>query len=351
MKSKETEIKKFAEKQITYLCEEERINGGYSEWYDALKSFRKHIRKKYISFGISNMYFPKYVYQEESGDIIDHHSISYLAPLDFTRIGWNGLRTTPQEHVCKLSEYFKTRKTRFVYVALPNKGMVNLSLLGDEKLLSDRSGNAPQYRKYIKNVIMGGGEVIDMLPVFETHKMDNRNLFSKGHHISSYGAKLTGETIAKYLINTTKGISPQIKIYHDANCEYFADVGNPEELKIIRDKYYILDEKGVKTCYWNQCTDESKILIFGDCNLQAHTSYGGGITQSLAYSLQYPVCDGGRKLIFGYMDNPIKQEDIKRFSSFEIIIYVAFASAPYVRTAKLLRRRPSLEYKWVNFNL
>lgn len=157
--------------------------------------------------------------------------------------------------------------------------------------------------------------------------------------------------MADYLLRSTDGLSPQIEIFHDAVYEYSADEGDPKKLKILKDRFYVRDKDGIKTCYWNQYTDESEILIFGDCNLQAYTSCGGGIAQSLAYSLQYPVYDGGRKLIFGYMYEPLTQEDLEKFSAYKIIIYIAFASAPYVRTARLLRRHPSLEYKWVNFNI
>lgn len=159
MKTRDIEIKRHAQKQLEYLRRGEEINGGYSEWYDSLKPFRKHICEKYIKYGIPNMYFPKYV-KLESGDVIDHHIISYLAPLDYTRIGWNGLRISPQEHILKLSEYFKKRGSRFIYVALPNKGMIDLSLLSGVELLDSKTGNAPQYRKYVRDVIAGGEKLL-----------------------------------------------------------------------------------------------------------------------------------------------------------------------------------------------
>ena len=44
-------------------------------------------------------------------------------------------------------------------------------------------------------------------------------------------------------------------------------------------------------------------------------------------------------------------EELKELEKFDIIIYVAFASAPFVRTSSLLYRKPKLEYKWQHLSV
>ena len=76
-------------------------NGSYLEWYKALVDFRRYIESRYLLFKFGQKYRHKFL-KTESGDIVDHHIISYLAPLDFKRIGWNGERLTPVEQVASI---------------------------------------------------------------------------------------------------------------------------------------------------------------------------------------------------------------------------------------------------------
>ena len=100
-----------------------------------------------------------------------------------------------------------------------------------------------------------------------------------------------------------------------------------------------------KILYWNQKTKGSKIAVFGDCNLQSYSNFGTGICGSLSYELGYPVYNAGRKLIFGNNEKPLTKGELKQLLKYDIVIYVAFASAPYVRTVQLDFRNPRLEYK------
>ena len=85
-------------------------------------------------------------------------------------------------------------------------------------------------------------------------------------------------------------------------------------------------------------------------SFRAIPAWGGGIAANLAYNLQYPIYNAGRKLIFDY-DDVMTEADLKKLLLNEIVIYVAFSSAPFVRSATLSVRHPSLRYKWCHLNL
>lgn len=114
----------FRKKQFDYLIQEENVAGGYEKWYASLEPFRQFIKRQYTQWDICNkVYRPRYV-TTSFGDKIDHHSLAYLAPLSFTRIGWNGKRLSPAKHLKKISDFFTRKGKRFLYVTVPNKGMI-----------------------------------------------------------------------------------------------------------------------------------------------------------------------------------------------------------------------------------
>lgn len=347
----------FRKKQFDYLIQEENVAGGYEKWYASLEPFRQFIKRQYTQWDICNkVYRPRYV-TTSFGDKIDHHALAYLAPLSFTRIGWNGKRLSPAKHLKKISDFFTRKGKRFLYVTVPNKGMIyperivnkssDLGLFGNP---GGGIGVAPQWRKYIKEVLAENIETLDLLPVFMKQR-DEGDLFSKEHHISSFGAMITGRVIADYILSTTNIKSDEnFHINMNEAYIYTSDYGNPKCEKEKASIYYIEGKFG-KELYWNQNTLDSKIAIFGDCNLQSYCSHGAGISANLSYYLKYPIYNAGRKLIYGYMERPIKKEEIEELLQYDIIIYVNFSSAPFVRTAVFNLRHPALEYKWCNYKL
>lgn len=135
-------IQEFKEKQLGILADEKRLADGFKNWFDSLEEFRNHIKQKYIRMNFfDRVYKPRFVTMP-TGDLIDHHSLSYLAPLDFTRIGWNGERLAPYEHMKKISNFFTDREKRFIYVALPNKGAVYPELMFNSEDLEDIESKA-----------------------------------------------------------------------------------------------------------------------------------------------------------------------------------------------------------------
>ena len=220
--------------------------------------------------------------------------------------------------------------------------------------------NSPQWRKYISEVLNAGIEVIDMYPIF-IEKRKCERLFSKYHHISAIGADIVGNAVARYLKETTIGISNIFDIHRELNLIYSSDYGDPDNVRELAYTHYITqqdEEVGhfkvfipQRVYYWNQRTKESNIVIFGDCNLQSYNSIGAGISSNLTYHLRYPVCNAGRRLIFGFEEKPLHKDELIELLKYDIIIYVAFASAPFVRSSQLSLKRPRLEYKWQHFAL
>ena len=55
--------------------------------------------------------------------------------------------------------------------------------------------------------------------------------------------------------------------------------------------------------------------------------------------------------MFGYEEKPLMSEDLKELEKYDIIVYVAFASAPFVRSSNLFLRKPKMEYKWQHLDI
>ena len=340
------EAEKFSQSQLEILNDEINLNGNYQEWHNSLSDFRSYIQSKYIKFKIGRRSRNKNTFTN-SGDIIDHHIISYLAPLDFKRKGWGGKILRPSEQVIMLADYLKQKNTRLIYIALPNKFNIYPEIICDDlALLNGRTICVPQYRKYIRELVISGIEVIDMLPVFIRHKEDFA-LFSKDHHISALGAKLTADTVSEYLCSTTKNITSDCKIEAEEQYIFLSDMNNTIETARV---CFTL-KNGKRVPFWNQHSDTSKIAIFGDCNLQSYTSIGGGISANLACNLNYPVYNYGRKLIFSEYECPVIKSDLERLSEFDIVIYNAFASASFVRSSRFSYRHPLRFKTWSQVNL
>lgn len=343
-------IEKHRQEQLQVLNDECLSNGSYEQWYRDLEPFRRYMQKRYICFHLGKRLYKNRYVETGEGDLLDHHTISYLAPLDYKNIGWGSRSLYAYEQIKGISDYFKKRGTRFIYAALPNKGVVYPSrICPDESFMAGKSINVPQWRKYLYQVMDAGVETIDVLPSFMKMR-DQHQVFSKEHHISSVGAKIISDLIADYLRRTTEGIISVCQIEREERYYFLSDYREPVKSEELCSICLISKNRKGKIPYWNQDTKNSKIAIFGDCNLQSYSGVGGGIAANLAYNLQYTVYNAGRKLIFDY-DDTMTGADLRMLAQNEIVIYVAFSSAPFVRSTTMSVRHPSLGYKWCHLDL
>lgn len=310
-------------------------NGAYNEWFKDLSDYRK-VLMKYIEYKFCDYYCIKRK-RIVSGDILDHHVGAYLAPMDFTRIGWNKVKSKPSQQIVLLDKFFKLRGIRFIYVALPCKGMVYPNLMVDKELLNGKSINVPQWRKMLYEIVDAGVEVIDCLPRFIINK--NEILYSKEHNLSPFGCDFTAHLIATYLKKTIIG---EVNI----DLSRFSQIDRLYNIHSTMQGEGAVDEFEVQKYIGKQVFDavdnepytgflaDSGIGIFGNCNLQSYMYDGGGITANLSYYLGYPVSYLGRKLPFS--DKPQERIDDKTLELFckkKILIYVGFPSASFVRTS------------------
>ena len=286
------QIDKHRKEQMQIFKDECLLNGTYKQWHQELEPFRKYIQKRYIRFHIGKRLYKNRYVETEYGDILDHHMISYLAPLDYKNIGWDNRFLHAYEQIKRISDYFRKKGIRFIYVALPNKGVIYPSLIcPDEKLMKGRTINVPQWRKYLYKVVDGGVETIDVLPIFM--RMRNQcQVFSKEHNISGIGAKIISDLIADYLKRTTKDITSGYQIEREERYYFPSDYREPEKIEELCSICLINKNRKEKIPYWNQDTKNSKIAIFGDCNLQSYSGVGGGLLQiwliicSIPYTMQ-----------------------------------------------------------------
>ena len=292
-------IEKHKEILLERFRHEQEINGCYEEWYSDLDQFRDSLKRFYTcKFGeqMYRMDNPEFVLP--TGDHIDHHIIGYLAPLDFKRIGWNGILRSPDEQIVMLNNFLKKRGTRFIYVALPCKEVIYPQLIADEALLHGKTIIVPQWRYMLSKIVEKNVEVVDMLPAM---KEKGEDIFAKTHYISHKGAKIISQAIKEYLEKTTKGL------YN--NKEY------------------------------------SEIGIFGNCNLQAYLDEKKGILANLILDMEYPISYIGRYLPFCCIDT-MTESAIKELLKYKIVIYVGFPSASFVRTSAYWDRSDAIENRW-----
>lgn len=299
--------------------------------------FRRFLRE-FATYGFGEkLYRLKTNSPTQSGDIIDHHIIGYLVPLNFKRIGWGGRYAAPSEQIIRFADYFKKRGKRFVYVALPCKGAVYPEIITDVSLLKGKTNCIPQWRKMLKEIVEADVEVIDILPAFQEQKDKEKNLYLKGHRISPIGARIVGEELGEYL-KATECCEERIDIRREQSVYY----ERATESRLHKDYTYIWrvyhEQNGIKFPYIGKKGD-GHIGIMGNCNLSAYWEEGGGILANTAYSSGFPVEYIGRYLPFDGMDDPVTSECLQQCLDYNIIVYIGFPSAAFVRTSNLLFSR------------
>lgn len=331
------EIARMRKELIDKLKKEELSHGSYSLWYDELANFRKEITSKFKkkwTFGLNYVTETKI----KTGDKLDHHLLGYLAPLDFTRIGFNNIRMNPSQQLIDLNNQFKQRGIRFIYVPLPCKlAVYPEKIIGKASIPLDGKV-IPQWRKMISECLNNSDmEIIDIYDLLLEKKYLN-DLYQKGHQISPFCAGLIGKEIASYIRETTNFAPDEIQLKEVIQrIEKIALPGNKTSKYDFQYDLYdasinlIKDNDGIMSPYIN-CKDDSSIGIFGDCNLQAYEQYGAGIRANLAFCLNYPIAYLGRHLPFSnQLGETIDSFAEHSLKNIKIAIYVGFPSGSFVR--------------------
>lgn len=322
--------------------------GGYDEWWNEYDDFRKSIGAyTKLIFGATYKIFPTIL---EDGNLIDHHIISYLAPMSFKAKGWNGMYLTPSEHLSLFANYFIEKGIRFIYVPLPNKGVIYPSVIS--KVDCNSSYNSPQWRKYIHSILnqSPGIEIIDGFDILNRNKA-SYNVFSKGHHISSIGANIIASELAEYLLKSTNDIKPQLELYRKIELYKYYDWDYISKDHLYSEELVIhYDKKSDKPFYATDFSKTSKIGIIGDCNIQHYQTHAASLVTSLSYYTNYNFDEVGRYLPFDWVSS-VTTDILDRLCEKEIVIYIAFASASFVRSRLFSRRRLGKPNTWSDIKL
>lgn len=181
-------------------------------------------------------------------------------------------------------------------------------------------------------------DIVENEPKWNGSLSDSEKLFSRGHHISGTGAYIVGRELADYLRKTTSGIPDELRLH---GIEEIYNIGNG-----LKEKLYLCmytNQKGYEVPYFNQ--ESSSIAIFGDCNLQRNEMCGANISANLARELKYPIENVGRKLLFSTIDG-MDLDTMSYLATKKIVIYVAFASASFVRTSQFYLRSLGRPINW-----
>ena len=272
-----SEIKREQRALLSALIEEEQRHGGYERWYNHCRVMRKEIMSKYISYYTPWNTYRWKVVKNYHGHYIDHHILSYLAPLDFHGIGWGNYMLRPFEQIFNLDRYFKEHGVRFIYVPLPNKGVIYPEVL--ELPTRMKSGvNSPQWRKYVRDVVEAGVEVVDVLPNFVRRKNDKNSVYNTvQHYLSSYGAMVVADEISNYLQITGWDFKEQLRLYKKEKEQKYRYTNCPLGPLTTVEKLIICsqaDPSGSEIPYVGEHISSS-VGIFGDCNVEEHNESGG----------------------------------------------------------------------------
>ncbi len=329
-----SEIEKCKDEFLQKICEEVEKYGDFMEWYNKHSDLRTRIKKKYIKFRSPFGTYRRLSNFDSHGKYIDHHILSYLIPMDYVRIGWGGQCLHDYEQITLLAKWFKVHGARFIYAPLPNKGMIYPEMIDVGEYDNCDIPNYPMQRYMIKQLLQQDVEVVDIFDRFYTEKEHEGFLYQEhDHNLSSCGATVVANAIAEYIRRTTT-------IEDDNRYQRFVhfrdkvtsgyDICHEKKLYMV---YELYGDSGVMIPSWCENT-ESDIAIFGDCNLQADEEIGAGIAANLTYELKNSVYNAGRKLLFGANQSEnMDVEALELLKTKKIIIYVAFASAGFVRTS------------------
>lgn len=250
-----------------------------------------------------------------------------------------------------LSKALKKHGTRLIYVALPCKGVIYPELVVGSSQYRKGAPTAPQWRKMVLEMLEAGVEVLDMFPVFQENK--DKQLFSFEHNISPEGAELTAKVTAEYIKSTSHLEIPAGGGFSNSKRAMWYhpwQTNAPEKHVRLHTESYV-EKNGVPYLPFE---NDSKICIFGNCNLQAFQYRGSGIAANLGYQLQRDIDYMGRKLIFGNRRGECYDEEtFKRMVEKDIAVCISFPSGSFVRTANVSRqivreviRNRSLNGKW-----
>lgn len=325
-------INNYMQENMRRLEEEAKVHGGYETWYENLEAFREQL-KQYIDFedtAAEKRIKAKITMVEKH--YIDHHATGYFAPLDFCRVGFEHKLRTPAEQIAYLSEQLKKRCIRFIYVPLPCKKSIYPELVVDKSVLPEDGFVIPQWRKMIYETLRLGVEVVDVYHSFVCNK--SKELYSYYHQISPNGAALIGREIAEYLKKTTK-FEKGSTIFEKEKITIPGEVlGKFAQLPKAETHFYPAEvvkliKKERKEIYMGENLD-SDIMLIGDCNTQSFLMQGASIVAHSSCELQYPVVYGGRRLVYCSLDS-INTFPKGSLAEKKILIYVGFASAPFVR--------------------
>ncbi len=328
-------IIKYQSDLIKKIGNEEFMFGGVQRWND-LSLFRNRLSRfvggfnESYSAGSVLSLKPKTTILE-NGHVIDHHALGYFAPMEFKREGVGGRLLYPHEQLSMLSKQLEDNGVRLLYVPLPCKLAIYPELAIEDSIIPVDRNVIPQWRHYIRKCAMMGIEIVDC---YEAFLNSDEMLFTKNHHISPNGAKLIGEIVAKYLVETVDRIERKSEFI--CKNEIIASTvmtnsGNDNSLEIGMEYFpsrRVLQIE--KTVHPYTGYIDSEIGIIGDCNIQSYRGQGCDVTSNISYELKYPVKYIGRYLPFANKDTLDKIPD-GSLAELKILLYIGFASASFVR--------------------
>lgn len=325
-------------KKLKEQLEFERVRyHGYQNWYEMLEFFRKEMMN-YVELDELGNINPKMT-QLDNGHIIDHHAMGYLAPLDFKRTGFYYDKRSPSEQLILLNDQLRENGVRFIYVALPCKKAIYPEFIVPN--IDPKMNVIPQWRKMLLELVDHGVEVVDIFPEFQKRKNNISLYVTKNHHVSPLGADVVAQKIADYLSDTTTDLVCEDWAFTQIKMGIQLGMGALFNRPVVnRDDFYIANTVQIKEnnndniyiyTAMNEAVLSSKIIMIGDCNLQAFLQHGASIVSNASYYLNYPIHYGGRYLLFDFEIDGIWKMPEHTLKSKEILIYVGFPSASFVR--------------------
>jgi hypothetical protein len=278
----------------------------------------------------------------------DEYRESMGCKLEVLKEGFGGKTLSNVEQLRLFANEFERRGISFIYVPVPSKSAAWPELFFEKKFLPADGIIAPQWRKYIADLVRAGVEVVDLEPLFRAYASTDgsRELYLYEHHWAPVGIEIAAKETARHLRRFVQ--SPPVPYVRARGTLEYSMKDNPYHIGPRwgeENKLRSVDGFSV----WCETPDSlqpfvadssAPIMVFGDSNNwwvfrgtlesihhQNNLPFGkplaggdGGFPAQLAFELQAPVATGGA--LSAFERGGLDAIPAKTFSKKRAVVYV-----------------------------
>ena len=302
-------------------AELERHGGDWQSWMNSLAP----LQRKFQDDKLTSI-LPDYPGQ------MNLFASGVSSPLKLVRKGLGGKELSNVEQIRLIADEFERRGINFIYVPIPLKAIAWPELFISKEDIPADGLVAPQWRKFVLDLVSAGVEVVDLQPIFRKYISEGgkRPLYFYEHHWAPAGIELAARETARHLLRFVERSATLSIVRTEGKMEYMLG-----DRRMSLDGYSVWREtpQGLDVYADNP---DSPIVLCGDSNLH-HVCRGapsnegtpggsiaggdGSFAAQLAFELQMPLARGSRWGAF-YMDTSFRQIPPEFFASKKAVVFI-----------------------------